>query len=52
MRSRYSAFAYGDSGYLFRTWHPRTRPADVAVVVAWRSVQSSWLPIGLRHRHG
>ncbi len=31
MRSRYSAYAYGDADYLFRTWHPRTRPVDVAV---------------------
>ncbi|OBH20322.1 YchJ family protein [Mycobacterium sp. E3247] len=31
MRSRYSAFAYGHADYLFRTWHPRTRPADVTV---------------------
>jgi len=31
MRSRYSAFARGDSGYLFRTWHPRTRPAEVTM---------------------
>jgi SEC-C motif-containing protein len=31
MRSRYSAYACGDVGYLFRTWHPRTRPADVTV---------------------
>jgi SEC-C motif-containing protein len=31
MRSRYSAFACSDSDYLFRTWHPRTRPADVTV---------------------
>ncbi len=31
MRSRYSAFAYGDADYLFRTWHPRTRPVDVTV---------------------
>ena len=31
MRSRYSAFAYADADYLFRTWHPRTRPADVTV---------------------
>ncbi|OBI35210.1 YchJ family protein [Mycobacterium colombiense] len=31
MRSRYSAFAYRDADYLFRTWHPRTRPADVTV---------------------
>lgn len=29
MRSRYSAFARGDADYLFRTWHPRTRPAEV-----------------------
>lgn len=29
MRSRYAAFATGDGNYLFRTWHPRTRPADV-----------------------
>jgi SEC-C motif-containing protein len=31
MRSRYVAFASGDSDYLFRTWHPRTRPADVTI---------------------
>ena len=31
MRSRYSAFACGDADYLFRTWHPRTRPVDVDV---------------------
>lgn len=31
MRSRYSAFAVGDGDYLFRTWHPRTRPSDVTV---------------------
>ncbi len=29
MRSRYTAFALGDAGYLVRTWHPRTRPADL-----------------------
>ncbi|MER7797451.1 YchJ family metal-binding protein [Microbacterium sp. NPDC096154] len=29
MRSRYSAFAKHDADYLLRTWHPRTRPADV-----------------------
>ncbi|WP_096444604.1 YchJ family protein [Mycobacterium shigaense] len=31
MRSRYSAFAHGEADYLFRTWHPRTRPDDVIV---------------------
>lgn len=27
MRSRFSAFAVGDAGYLARTWHASTRPA-------------------------
>jgi SEC-C motif-containing protein len=31
MRSRYSAFAVGDAGYLLRTWHPSRRPADRAL---------------------
>jgi SEC-C motif-containing protein len=26
MRSRYSAYAVGDLDYVWRTWHPRTRP--------------------------
>ena len=26
MRSRYTAFVVGDEDYLFRTWHPSTRP--------------------------
>ncbi|MFD8370793.1 YchJ family protein [Streptomyces sp. NPDC059688] len=29
MRSRYSAFVKGDTGYLLRTWHPRTRPGHL-----------------------
>ena len=29
MRSRYSAFVRRDEPYLLRTWHPRTRPAQV-----------------------
>lgn len=29
MRSRYTAFAVGNADHLFRTWHPRTRPATV-----------------------
>lgn len=31
MRSRYSAFALGLDDYLWRTWHPRTRPERVAL---------------------
>lgn len=26
MRSRYSAYALGNASYLFKTWHPSTRP--------------------------
>lgn len=29
MRSRYAAFAVGDGGYLLRTWHSSTRPAEL-----------------------
>lgn len=30
MRSRYSAYAVNALDHLFRTWHPRTRPEDLA----------------------
>lgn len=29
MRSRYTAYALGRVDYVFRTWHPRTRPAEI-----------------------
>ncbi len=29
MRSRYSAFARGETDYLLATWHPETRPSRV-----------------------
>jgi len=32
MRSPYSAFATGRHDYVFRTWHPRTRPLDVTPI--------------------
>lgn len=31
MRSRYAAYAKGLTDYVFRTWHPRTRPADLTL---------------------
>ena len=31
MRSRYAAYVVGDEAYLLRTWHPRTRPADLGL---------------------
>jgi SEC-C motif domain protein len=30
MRSRYTAYTKGDSGWLSSTWHPSTRPADLS----------------------
>ena len=30
MRSRYAAYAVGDLDHVFRTWHPGTRPDDLA----------------------
>jgi len=41
MRSRYSAYATGQPDYVFRTWHPRTRPVDISPVpdVTWVSLE-------------
>lgn len=40
MRSRYSAFALGLADYLWRTWHPRTRPEHVTLDdTAWTGLE-------------
>jgi SEC-C motif domain protein len=40
MRSRYSAYAVGDCDYLWRTWHPRTRPDRVtATDLVWTGLE-------------
>ncbi len=31
MRSRYTAYFYGNREHLWRTWHPRTRPTQVVL---------------------
>ncbi|GAB3589129.1 YchJ family protein [Calidifontibacter terrae] len=31
MRSRYTAYFYGNREHLWRTWHPRTRPTEVTL---------------------
>jgi SEC-C motif domain protein len=36
MRSRYSAFALGDTRYLLRTWHPTVRPQTLTLDPALR----------------
>ena len=41
MRSRFSAYAVGDSDYVWRTWHPRTRPEQVQPdpSIQWRRLE-------------
>ncbi len=39
VRSRYSAYAAGDLNYVWRTWHPRTRPAEVSAAPGLRWVR-------------
>lgn len=31
MRARYAAYTLGLEDYVFATWHPRTRPADLSL---------------------
>ncbi|WP_370247144.1 YchJ family protein [Nocardioides sp.] len=59
MRSRYSAFVRGDVGYLVRTWHPRTRPAELTLDpdVVWTGLVvheagEDWVEFSAHHRDG
>ncbi len=41
MRSRYSAYATGNTTYLLSTWHPDTRPdsLDIPPELKWQSLK-------------
>jgi len=41
MRSRYAAYALGLVDYVSRTWHPRTRPDDLAPIpgLTWTGLE-------------
>lgn len=39
MRARYSAYAAGDLDYVWQTWHPRTRPPELAGGLSWTGLQ-------------
>lgn len=40
MRARYSAFALELSDFVYKTWHPRTRPEDVRLTgVEWTGLE-------------
>lgn len=45
MRSRYTAFVLMDRDYLLATWHPQTRPADLAL-----DPGAKWLGLDVRSR--
>jgi SEC-C motif-containing protein len=47
MRSRYSAFAVGDAGYLLRTWHPAGRPPTLTLDPALQ-----WTRLAVLETHG
>jgi SEC-C motif-containing protein len=51
MRSRYSAFAVGDTDYLLATWHPATRPVSVDLdpTIEWRRLRIGNLTAGTEH---
>lgn len=53
MRSRYAAHAKGRADYLFRTWHPRTRPPDVSVdpEVTWLGLEINDVVAGGADEH-
>ncbi|MGA5465138.1 YchJ family protein [Mycobacterium sp. NPDC050041] len=41
MRSRFSAYAIGDLDYVWRTWHPRTRPSALTpdTALEWTALE-------------
>jgi SEC-C motif-containing protein len=39
MRSRYSAYALSLDDYVFRTWHPKTRPDEVSDTGVWTGLE-------------
>ena len=41
MRARYSAYAVDNLDYVWQTWHPRTRPAELAAEagLTWTGLQ-------------
>jgi len=50
MRSRYSAYVTGNSGYLLATWHPDTRPQALSLDDA-PGQRTQWLGLDVkRHR--
>jgi len=47
MRSRYTAFAVGDTAHLLRTWHPSTRPRSLEL-----DPEQRWTGLEVLHSTG
>ncbi|MFT4247994.1 MAG: YchJ family metal-binding protein [Pseudomonas sp.] len=47
MRARYSAYVCGDAGYLLASWHPSTRPAELALDEA-SGARTTWLGLNVQ----
>ncbi|WP_075743911.1 MULTISPECIES: YchJ family protein [Actinoalloteichus] len=47
MRSRYSAFAVGDTAYLLRTWHSSRRPTELSL-----DPEQRWIRLDILGRTG
>lgn len=47
MRSRYSAYARGNTDYLRATWHASTRPADLALETD-TATRPKWIGLAVR----
>src|SRR4051812_23877860 len=59
MRSRYSAYAVGETDYVFRTWHSRTRPDDLSPdpALTWTGLTivgagEDWVEFIATYEHG
>ena len=50
MRSRYSAYALGHAEYVLATWHPNTRPADLALPAPGTPHATRWIRLAV-HSH-
>jgi SEC-C motif-containing protein len=46
MRSRFSAFAVGDAGYLLRTWHSSSRPRELRL-----DPECRWIRLAVLETH-
>lgn len=47
MRSRYTAYAMGNAGYVLSTWHASTRPSELTLETAGTPHATRWLGLAV-----